>query len=308
MTNQFDSPLTTSNLDARVGRRQALKIGGLSISLAAIVSACGDIAGDDTPGRVGNAPTIAPLPEYEVNDVVLLRTASSLENTAVAVYETAQNLGVLEGDLATLVERLIANHTATAALMADLTVAAGGAAWTTTNPWIMDRAIEPILLAIVSPQVLPVLGDDGEPSFDDDGDAIEVSTERTLEEIGLDVVNLAITLENMASSTHQTLTSLLSRSDQRLAVAGASAEEARHSAALVLEVFGTARRVSPVLVGGEVVNVDGIIPRYAIESTFGSVAQEEILLGATDLNGNRSSFQLATPAANSFIYEELDDA
>jgi len=298
MTNPSGTPRTPASLndlDARVGRRQALKIGGLSVSLAAIVAACGDIQGDTVPGRVGNAPTIPALPEYDVNDAVLLRSASSLENTAVFVYEAAQELGVLEGDLATLVERLIANHTATSERMAELTVAAGGTAWTSTNPWIMDRAIEPILQAILAPQILT----------DDNGDVEQ--TERTQEEIGLDVVNLAITLENMASSTHQTLTSLLTQSEQRLAVAQASAEEARHSATLVLKVFGVARRVSPLLVGGEIVNANGIIPRYAIESTFGSVAQEELLAGATDENGNRASFLLATPAANSFIYEELDE-
>ncbi len=140
----------------------------------------------------------------------------------------------------------------------------------------------------------------------DNGD--EEVIERTLEEISLDVVNLAITLENMASATHQTLTSLLSESDQRVAVANASTGEARNSATLVLEVFGTARRASPALFGEEVVNVDGIIPRYAIETTFGSVAQEELLVGAKDENGNRTSYLLATPAANSLIYEELDEA
>lgn len=279
MTKQSDSPLTTSRLDARVGRRQALKIGGLSVSLAALVAACGDIAGDETAGRVGNAPTIPPLPDYEVTDAVLLRTASSLENTAVVVYETAQELGILEGDLATLVERLIENHMATAARMGELTEAAGGTAWTTTNPWIMDRAIDPILASIA-----------------DSDDAVR------------DVVNLAITFENVASATHQTLTTLLSEREQRLAAANASAEEARHAATLVLQVYGTARRASPALLGEELVNVNGVIPRYAIESKFGSVAQEELLVGEADENGNRTSYVLSTPAANSFIYEELEES
>ncbi len=297
MTKQSDSPLTTGNLDARIGRRQALKIGGLSVSLAALVAACGDISGDETPGRVGNAPVVTSPPDYEVNDAVLLRTASSLELTAVAVYEAAQSLGILDDDLAALVERLIEDHTATAARMGELTEAAGGTAWTSTNPWIMERSVEPIIASILAPQVLT--NADGE---------VEEEVERTSEEIGLDVVDFAITLENMASATHQTLTSLLSESDQRVAVANASTGEARNSATLVLEVFGTARRVSPALVGEEVVNVDGTIPRYAIETTFGSVAQEELLVGAKDENGNRTSYLLATPAANSLIYEELDEA
>ncbi len=192
--------------------------------------------------------------------------------------------------------RFIENHTATADTMGELTEAAGGTAWTSTNPWIMDRTIEPALAAIVAPKV--TVAEDGS----------EVTTERTLEEIGLDVVDLAITFENVASATHQTLTSLLTEREQRLAVANASTEEARHSATLILEVFGIERRFSPALIGEEVVNTNGIIPRYAIETTFGSVAQEELLVGATDENGVRTSFLVATPAANSFIYEELEEA
>ncbi len=280
MTSEQNAPLTLGNLDARVGRRQALKIGGLTVSLAALVAACGnDRNGDESAGRVGNAEAVEALPDYAVNAAVLLRTASSLENTAVYVYEAAQDLGVLEGDMATLVERLIENHTATSAEMGELTAAAGGTAWTSTNPWLMERSIEPMLATIA---------DSDDP--------------------GRDVVNLAITLENMASSTHQTLTSLLTDADERLAVANASTQEARHSAAIVLEAFGTARRVSPLLVGEDLVNANGVISRYAIETTFGSVAQQEINLGVADENGGRTTYLLATPAGNSYIYEELTEA
>ena len=280
MTSEQHTPLTLGNLDARVGRRQALKIGGLTVSLAALVAACGDDrTGDTAPGRVGNAPKVESLPDYPVNDVVLLRTASSLENTAVLVYETEQELGVLEGDMATLVERLIEEHTATSAEMGELTEAAGGIAWTSTNPWIMERSIRPMFATIL-------VSDDP----------------------ARDVANLAITFENMAAATHQTLTSLLSETDQRLAVANASAQEARNSATIVLEAYGTARRVSPALLGEEVVNADGLIARFAIETTFGSVAQQDLNLGAADVNGTRTSFVVATPAANSLIYEELTES
>ena len=267
-------------LDTRLDRRSVLRTGALTASLAAVVAACGsNRTGDTAPGRVGNAPKVTALPEYEVNDAVLLRTASSLENTALYVYDVAMSIDGFDEGMIPLVERIMEDHRATADEMAALTEAAGGTPWTETNPWYMDRAIEPIVAAISS-------SDDPRR----------------------DVVNLAITLENLASSTHQTLAPLLSTSEQRLAVTTAAATYARHSATLVLDAFGIARRVSPALFGEEVVNVNGIIPRFAIESTFGSVAQEEILLGAADENGNRQSFLLATPAANSFIYEELDEA
>ena len=101
MSFEQHTPLVLSNLDARVGRREAFKIGGLTVSLAALVAACGDDrTGDTAPGRVGNAPKVEALPDYAVNDVVLLRTASSVENTIVLIYESAQELGVFEGEMA----------------------------------------------------------------------------------------------------------------------------------------------------------------------------------------------------------------
>lgn len=274
------TPLTTANLDARVGRRQALRIGGLSVSLAALVAACGtERTGDSDPGRVGNADPVLAQPDYEVNDIVLLRTASSLELTAVAVYETAKGLGVLEGSTAALVDRLQANHQATADKMGQLTEAAGGTAWTDTNPWIMERAIAPIV------------------------DTIAAS-----DDAGRDVINLAITLENLAASTHQSLTGILTESEQRLATANASAEESRHSAALILSAFGTNNRFSPAFVGEDVNRtVDNTLAMYAINTAFGSLAQQELIIGEPDENGSRTTFLLATPAANSFIYEELSE-
>ena len=261
-----------------IGRREALRVGGVTLSLAAIVAACGENRGGDTdPGRVGNAPPVTDLPDYEVNDAVLLRTASSLELTAVEVYTTAKGIVDFDDGTAALVDRLISNHTATAARMGELTVAAGGEAWNDTNPWIMERAIGPILETIGASDDIP-----------------------------RDVTTLAITLENLAAATHQTLTGLLSTSEQRTAVAMAAAEESRHSAALVLDAYGTASRYSPELVGEEDTRTaDNVKRQYAVASQFGSVAQIEMIVGEADVNGARTTYTLSTPAANAFVYEEL---
>ncbi len=268
------------DFDTPMGRRQALKLGGLTVSLAALAAACGsDRGGDTAPGRVGNAPSITALAEYEVNNVVLLRTASSVELSLVSVYESAMAMGALPGNISDLANQIVANHRATADEMGALTTAAGGTAWNSTNPWMMHRSIEPILATI---------SDSDDPERD--------------------MVNFLITLENVASATHQNLTALLSESDQRLAAAHAATREARNSASLVLGALGTAHRISPTLLGDEAVETDGTIPRYAIETTFGSVAQEELRVGAADENGNRASYLLATPADNSYIYSELEDA
>ena len=120
------------DLHSATSRRDAIKIGGLTVSLGALIAACGtDRDGDDAPGRVGNAPVATDLPDYPVDDAVLLRTASSLEYTAIAVYEAALQIdGAIPSDLVPVVERLIDDHQTVADQMVELTESAGGTGWT----------------------------------------------------------------------------------------------------------------------------------------------------------------------------------
>lgn len=272
---------TNDSTSPDVSRRAALRSGGLALAVGAVVAACGNgRTGDSDPGRVGVAPEVESLEDFPVDDAVLLRTASSLENTAVAVYETALASATFDDDVTTLFQRLIVSHAATAARMGELTVDAGGAPWTTTNPWMMERAVAPILETIA-----------------DSDDVVR------------DLISVAITVENLAAATHQSLVPRLSTSAQRAAVAEAAAQESRHSAALVLETFGIGNRFSPELVGEEATRTaDNTLNQYAISSQFGSVAQIDVVIGAADENGTRTTYTLATPAENSFIYNELEQA
>ena len=265
--------------ETRLNRRQAFKIGGLTVSFAAIVAACGDDRGGDTAGgRVGYAPPVTQPPDYTVDDVVLLRTASSLEYTAIYVYEQALALDVLDADTTALVEELVGNHQEIADTMGELTEAAGGEAWECTNPWMMDRLIEPLLALIA---------DSDDPARD--------------------LFNTAVGLEDLAASTHQGLSVSLTEADAKSATLTAAVLESRHSAALVVRVRGAEGYISPAVVGeGIPTDDDGIPQRYAITDRFGSVAQAELTVGPPDENGVRESFLLQTPAENSFVYSELE--
>ncbi len=265
--------------ESRVTRRQAFKIGGLTVSLAALVAACGeDLEGDTSPGRVGYAPPITDPPEYEVDDAVLLRTASSLEYSAISVYEQALEIGGLDDSGQTLVERLIENHQAVADEMGALTEDEGGVAWECSNPWLVDRLLVPVLELI-----------------------------KTSDDPTRDVLNLAVALENLAASTHQVLAVELSSPAAKKATLEAATLASRQSAAIVVLTRGPDGYISPE-VNGEGVPTDpsGVPYTYAITSRFGSVGQAELVVGAPDENGARESFTLQTPAANSYIYSELE--
>jgi hypothetical protein len=267
--------------DARVDRRQALKIGGLSVSLAALVAACGGQNGTDeaAPGRVGYAPPITDPPNYGVDDAVLLRTASSLEYTILYVYQQiVASVDDLDSRVRTLLTRVKADHEDVAERLAGLTEDVGGEPWPCTNDWMMQRLVEP---------VLDLIADSDDPVRDS--------------------FNFAVALENLAASTHQEFAVRLEDAAARLASLEIATLESRQAAAMVIAARGPEGFISPLLFGEEeATEVGGIPVPYAITDRFGSVAQTQLVVGAPDENGVRESFNLQPPAENSFVYNELE--
>ncbi len=259
-------------------RRDALRLGGMALSLGAIAAACGENrSGLTDPGRVGNAPAVTEPPTYAIDDAVLLRTASSLELTGVALYEQVLELGLFGSAQVPLIQRLIENHAAIAEEMAELTAGEGATPFRCTNNWILDREVAPVLAAI------------------DASDQPDI-----------DVFTLAISFENIAVATHQDLAGRLTQPAQRVATTRAAALDARHSAWLAIQAGGSAAYVSPTLVGGEVkLTAEGVLPQYAITSRFGSLAAIEVVVGPADENGVRSKYTLRTPAENALVYNEV---
>lgn len=269
----FDTPTP------RYGRRDALKLGGLTVSVAALAAACGTgRTGDDAPGRVGYAPPILALEDYAVDDAVFLRTAGSLELTTAALYEALLETGSLDGDLTALFERLVENHLAIADEMGALTETVGGDVFACVNPWYQDRLIDPLLEAIASSD-----------------DQLR------------DIVNSAVALENIIAATHQSLTIDLEDADAAAATMSAATLASRHSAALVVAARGADGYVSPAIVGDEEpTDAEGVPVAFAITGRFGTTGQVEVVVGAPDGNGVRQTLVLQTPSANSWIYNELE--
>lgn len=263
-------------------RRDAIKVGGLTATLAALVAACGEnLGGSDEAGRVGNAEVLDPLPDPPVDDAVLLRTASSLEYTAIAVYETLLGLdGALPTDLVPVVERIISEHQDVADEMIALTEEIGGEAWDCPNEWFMGRLVAPLVEA---------LGAHDDPAL-----------------VAADVLSIAIAMESFAAASHQELVSATGSVEARIAHADAAALEARHAAVLAIAADGADAYISPALLGEDVApDANGQFRQFAIGTTFAQTSQIEIKAGPADENGVRKSFVMQTPAANSLVYNEL---
>ena len=162
--------------------------------------------------------------------------------------------------------------------MGELTESVGGTAWECTNPWYMNRLVEPLLAA--------VMGSD-DPKRD--------------------ILNSANVLESIAAATHQTLTLDLTDEAASAATIAAATLESRHAAAIVAWSRGAEGYISPTIGGGGVQSdAQGIPLKFSITDRFGSTGQIELVVGAPDENGVRETFILQTPSLNALIYNELE--
>ncbi len=266
---------------ALVGRRRFLQIGGLSVATASVIAACG---GTESPGvaRIGVVPVRTDLPAAQVNDIVLLRTASSIERSAIAVYETALGTGLLTGALADAAQRFRDDHAGHADVFDGLTTEAGGEVWSCGNPRIDQLLIAPVLDAIVGNEAK------GIPPSDDPL---------------RDVLNLAQVLETFAGETYQSLVPELTVASLRKESMTIAATEVRHAAILAMVITGTpAGFVPPVEAPAEVPQIPTV---YAIPSRFGQLSGQQLVVGAQDELGGRRTFNVDTPSLNTFVYEYM---
>jgi rubrerythrin len=198
-----------------MSRRSALRIGGVTILGGALLAACGSDkndaatttaagaattgAADTTAGASTTAGAATTIGTAATADVAILRTASSIEELAVAAYQTAIDSGLVTtmaiADAAKLFQ---SQHKEHSGLFQSLTTKAGGEAYTMPNQVIL-KAIQPTI------------------------DALK-------DEMG--VVALALELENVAAQTYQSNVATFMDPSLNAAIMSVGGVEARHAAVL----------------------------------------------------------------------------
>jgi Ferritin-like domain len=261
-----------------IGRRQLLREGGVVLSLGAVIAACGDDrGGSDDPGRVGNAPPPSSLPEGVVDDVVLLRTAQSLEYVVLEMLAEALDSGTLDADTTAVLERFVEDHTRHADHVGALIAEAGGEAYECPNRFITDRTISPIREAL-----------------------------EDTDDLARDLLYVAHALETLAAQTYQDLVGRLTSPELRKEMMVNGAEENRHSAVLALSITGVPEGyVNPTITGGEAPGESEFPIPYAIPASFGQLGGIDLVIGAPNEEGVRTRITLQTPAENAFVYGEM---
>ena len=259
-----------------LGRRALIRNGALTVSLGAIAAACGSgRSGSVDPGRLGVAGAAPELLDEEIDDLTLMRTAQSLEYTALDVYAAAAETGALSGDDAALVQRFVEDHRRHADAVGAIVVRLGGQPFECANPFLVDRAVTPILGAL-------------------DGS----------DDLRRDLLDVAYAFEQLAGASYQALVSMLINRPLRVSAMQIGSEEQRHAAALAA-ALNPDTYVSPTLAGGqEGADERGVALRYAIPSVFGQVSGIDLTVGGVNDEGSRFSTQLQTPAANSLVYSD----
>lgn len=196
-------------------RRSFLRLGGATLAGSAVLAACGksDTKGSQsgttqatTSTSTGASTTLAATttaPPSEVDkaqDLTLLRTATSVELLAVAVYGQAAPL-IKNADVLSAAKLFRSQHGDHAKQLQAATKESFGAdkVYTKPNAVVKKNLVDP---------VLPTLKSD------------------------TDIVKFAIALENSAASTYVAAAGLLSAAALRQAIMAIGGVEARHAAIL----------------------------------------------------------------------------
>jgi len=216
---------TASVLLGGLSRRSLFRVGGITVAGAALLAACGsDKAASTTttpatmspttmspttmvPGTTGNTMVPGSTVATAAGDIVLLRTASSIENLAVAAYQLAIDSGLVKtAAVADAAKLFQGHHRQHAELFQSTTKNMGGSPFTDPNPAVMAQ-LKPTIDALKDEQ---------------------------------GVLMLALTLERAAAATYQAGVGTVLDATLNTALMSVGGVEARHAAVLASVLAQTA--------------------------------------------------------------------
>jgi rubrerythrin len=129
-------------------RRRFLRVGATSVATAAVLAACGTNEHLTAPKAGETTTTVKGAP----GDLTVLRTASSLELVAVAVYTAATKSGLVKtAAVVDAVKTFTTHHREHATLFESLTKRLGGQAYATANP-VLTQQLQPRVDALKTEQ------------------------------------------------------------------------------------------------------------------------------------------------------------
>ncbi len=187
-------------------RRTFLTVGGAAVAGSALLAGCGQPKSPTQIAQTGTTPvqpssTTTTDPTSKTNDLIMLRTSSSIEVLAIGTYQSALKSGTLDSSTKEVVSLFISQHQQHLAELQSLTTAQGGEAYDQPNFYLKYELVDPTLLSTKTQDAW---------------------------------LALATQLENTASQTYSYAGGVMTTPDLRGALMSIGATEARHLTVLYI--------------------------------------------------------------------------
>ena len=241
-----------------------LRSSGALAATSAVLAACSSTK--PSIARIGESPTTVKLEDLAVTDVVLLRTAMSMETMAAAMLSDSAVTSLASKDSASVIAAFAADHTSHLEDLRVLTTARNGEPYSEPNAKLM-QAYGQTALDLVASGKLPE-----------------------------DTLALTLAVENLIASTYQYFVSLTAEPALRAAMVRLGARSSRRAAVAAQLINGGTVGFAPAN------DKDGVALVATLPSAFGSLSSVQVKLGPVNETGSRATVLMDTPSLNSLIY------
>lgn len=252
-------------MNDNISRRSLIINGGVATAAAVVLAACG---GEESGlARIGDAPATTALPEAHVSDLVLLRTAQSVENLAVEALTDATVVAKASSTAKTALSMYVDTHKKNIAALAPLVEAHGGTSVTEPNTKMMANYVTTAVALIA------------------DSDQAET-----------DVLAFVHALEGVVAATYQAFVAWTSEPELRSAMMMLAIGPSAHSAATAQLIRSGTEGIVPAT------DENGVALVATLPGAFGPLSPFQAALGKPNDAGSRTVVGMETPSLNSLEY------
>ena len=241
-----------------------LRSSGALAATTAVLAACSSTR--PSVARIGESPTTVKLEEVAVTDVILLRTAMSMEIMAAAMLSDSAVTAIATKDTAPVIAAFAAGHTSQLEDLRVLISARNGEAYTETNAKLMQAYGQTALDLVASGK------------------------------LATDTLPLTLAIETLIASTYQYFVSLATEPAVRADLVRLGGRSSRRAAITAQLINGGTGGFAPAN------DKDGVALVATLPSAFGSLSTVQVQLGPVNEVGSRTTVLMDTPSLNSLIY------
>jgi len=241
-----------------------LRSSGALAATSAVLAACSSTK--PSIARIGESPTTVKLEDLAVTDIVLLRTAMSMETMAAAMLSDSAVTAIASKDSASVIAAFSTDHTSHLEDLRVLISARNGEVNTETNAKLM-QAYGQTALDLIASGKLPA-----------------------------DVLALTLAVETLIAATYQYFVSLTAEPALRADMVRLGGRSSRRAAVAAQLINGGTGGFAPAN------DKDGVALVATLPGAFGSLSAVQVQLGPVNEVGTRATVLMDTPSLNSLIY------